>query len=266
MRTFRTQALRILRQKFPGIEAVPDKKDSALIKIEDGTRDLTIDLANIHAAVRYLPAALKQAALGDFLEEMAASGCPQSPGETPWTKAKELLRPRLVSPDMRVTVPDVLVRRFAPGAVVAYVLDQGRRVQYVIRDHLVSWGVDTRRIHEVAVANLEALSEALPLELREGKGGGLLTLVAMGDSYDAARLVLPRFRERLMAELGEPIFVGIPDRDTFVAWSSDHAQLAKLVALIGKYAAEEPYPITGTIFRVDRKGVRVAIAERRHQR
>jgi len=245
------------------VRAASSKKDSAIIEVESDTIDMTIDLTNVHAAVRELRTDLKRAAIVEFLEGLLeeAGALRTRPTDTDsWSEMSRLLRPRLVSPDMRPTLPGALLRSLAPGACVAYVLDHGRRVQYVMRDQLASWGVDIHRIDEIAVANLEVLSDGVSLEVREEEGGGLFAMVATDDSYDAARLVLPRFRERLMVKLGEPIFVGIPNRDLLAAWSPNHEQFAELVALTAKYATETPYPITDTIFRVDRQQVRPATA------
>jgi hypothetical protein len=65
MRSFRAQVLDILRQKYPQMQAKAGDEDS-LVEIEAGT----IDLTNIHATVRQLPADERQAALLDHLDRM----------------------------------------------------------------------------------------------------------------------------------------------------------------------------------------------------
>ena len=256
MRSFRAQVLDILRQKYPKMQAKAGDEDS-LIEIEAGT----IDLTNIHGKVRQLPADKRQAALLDYLDRMLERvGQTNGADRDSWAEMSQLLRPRLVSPDIRRTVPsELLLRAFATGGLTAYVLDHGRRVEYVQRNMLAPWGVDSQRVHDVAVANLEALSEDVEIELREAKGGGRFTVIDTDDTYDAARLVLPRFRGRLLAALGEPFFAGIPNRDFLVAWSAD-APSGKFVERVAEDSRQQPYPITGTIFRVDRQGVRPVTA------
>lgn len=73
---------------------------------------------------------------------------------------------------MKQALPSVLVRAFATDTLNACVLDQGRQVEYVQRDMLAPWGVDSQGVHDAAVANLEALSEDVEIELREARGGG----------------------------------------------------------------------------------------------
>jgi uncharacterized protein YtpQ (UPF0354 family) len=159
----------------------------------------------------------------------------------------------------------MLLRAFATGALNAYVLDHGRQVEYVQRDMLQPWSVDSQRVHDTAIANLEALSEDVQIELRKVRGGGLFTVIDTDDSYDAARLVLPSVREGLLDALGTPIFVGIPNRDFLVAWSAD-APFAVFAKRVAKDFAEQPYPITDVIFRADREGVRPTMAEDRRKR
>jgi uncharacterized protein YtpQ (UPF0354 family) len=262
MLSFRSRVLGILRQKYPQLQAKVGEENS-LIEIEPGV----IDLTNIHGKVRQLPADQQQAAIVDYVDRMLERvGQTGGVNRASWAEMSKLLRPRLVSPDIRLSVPaDMLLRAFATGALSAYVLDHGRQVEYVQPEMLAPWGVDSQRVHDTAVANLEALSEDVEIELRKARGGGRFTAIDTDDSYDAARLVLPRFRARLLEALGTPIFVGIPNRDFLVAWSSD-APFAVFADRVAKEAREQPYPITDTIFRVDRTGVRPATAEDRRKR
>jgi uncharacterized protein YtpQ (UPF0354 family) len=206
-----------VRQKYPELRPKRGKEDS-LIEIGGGT----IDLTNIHGQVRQLRADQQQAAIVDYVDRMLERlGKADDARQESWAEMSKLLRPRLVAPEMRQTAPDVLLRAFATGVLTAYVLDHGRQLQYVRRDLLEPWGVDSQRVRDTAIANLEALSKDVDIEVQGVRGGGRFTVIDTGDSYDAARLGLPGFRGRLLAALGEPTFVGIPNRDFLVAWSAD---------------------------------------------
>jgi len=261
MRSFRRQVLGILDQKYPQLRAKAGKEDS-LIEIDAGA----IDLTNLYGKVRQLPAGRQQAAIVDYVDRLLERvGQADDASRASWAEMSKLLRPRLVSPDMRSTAPSVLLRPFATGALNAYLLDYGRQVEYVQRDMLAPWNADGQRVHDTAVANLDALSEDVEIELREARGGGRFTAIDTDDNYDAARLVLPRFHGRLLEALGEPIFAGIPNRDFLVAWSAD-APFAAFADRVVKDFGRQPYPITATIFRVDRAGVRPATGEERGAR
>jgi hypothetical protein len=261
MRSFRSQVLGILNQKYPQLQAKAGAEDS-LIEIEAGTLDLT----NLHGKVRQLPLDQQRAVTIDYVDRLVERvGQKDDANRASWAEMSKLLCPRLASSELQPPLPGMLLRPFATGAVTAYVLDHGRQVEYVQHDMLTPWGVDSQKVHDTAVANLEALSEDVEIELREARGGGRFIVIDTDDSYDAARLVLPRFRGRLLAALGTPIFVGVPNRDFLVAWSAD-AQFAAFADRVAKDSREQPYPITDAIFRVDRDGVSAATARDRRER
>lgn len=261
MRRFRTQFLDILHRKYPQLQTRAGD-DEAVIEVEAGT----IDLTNLFGEVRELPADRQQAAIADYVDRLVEQvGKTDDADRSSWTEMSKRLRPRLVSPDMRRAAPTMLLRAFATGTLNAYVLDHGRQVEYVQRDMLEPWRVDSQRVHDTAVANLEALSEDVQIELRKARGGGLFTVIDTDDSYDAARLVVPALRDGLLDALGTPIFVGIPNRDFLLAWSAD-APFATFANRVAKDFTEQPYPITDTIFYVDHDGVRAATADDRRKR
>lgn len=261
MRAFRTQALAILREKYPQLRARRGREDS-VIELDSAT----IDLTNIYGRVRQLPADQQQAAIVEFLDGMVEriSRVGKS-DKMPWAEVSKLLRPRLVSQEIRRSGANLMLREFAPGCAIAYVLDHGQQVEYVLNDMLTSWGVDSQRVHDTAIANLEGLSESVEIELRQVRGGGRFIAIDTDDSYDAARLTLPRFRGRLLAALGTPVFAGIPNRDFLVVWSAD-APFDVFAAQVAKDFGKEPYPITDTVFRIDREGIRPTTAEDRRRR
>jgi hypothetical protein len=62
------------------------------------------------------------------------------------------------------------------------------------------------------------------------------------------------------------LYVGIPNRDFLIAWSSDFSGFAAFVAQIGKDARQQAYPVSGALFVVSRDGVRSATAAERRLR
>jgi uncharacterized protein YtpQ (UPF0354 family) len=260
MRAFRDQVLDIMRRKFPD-EAVRPGPDDGSILLESST----LNLDNIYARVQQLRGADREAAIVEFLGS-TLEGSRNKSKSIPWTDAKEVLRARLVPANYLPLEAEALSRPFASGVIVAYAIDEGRVVRFASESDRERWKVDLGVIHETAIANLDALSAAVELEIAEARGGGRFAIVDTDDGYDAARLVLPRFRARLLDALGEPMFVGIANRDFLVAWSAKTALFAKFVARVVEDFSQQPYPITDTIFRVDRQGVRPATANERRGR
>lgn len=255
MRSFRQQVLGILNQKYAHLQPKAGDEDST-IEVDNGSKSGVIDLTNIYGKVRQVPVAQQEAEIVDYLGKMLKGfDAEDDKSRSSWAAMSKLLRPRLVSSTLRLPLPTMLQRPFATGARHAYVLDHDDHVEYVQRDMLQPWGVDLEQVHKTAVANLEELTEVLDIEMRQAKGNGRFIGVVYGDSYDAARLVLPDFRRRLLEMLGEPFFAGIPHRDLLLAWSSDVRQQSLFVGKIAADFKQSPYPITDAIFHVDRKGV-----------
>ncbi|WP_428674796.1 DUF1444 family protein [Reyranella sp.] len=254
--SFRAEVLDILHRKYPAMKAVA-AQEVGVIEIDAGS----IGLQNLYAMAGPLPARKRQAAIVEFLEKMVAMA-PSRPAHPPsWPEVKELVYPRFVQADLVRLTPDLLHRPFSPGVVVGYVVDNGPSVSFINREEAKGWGMAEQSVDETAIANLEALSAPLPIEVHEPKHGtGLFAYFQTMDSYDAARLLLPQFRGRLLAALGGVALVGIPNRDFLVAWSPDFGLFEKIAARVGQDFREQPYAITDTIFRADRQGVRPATA------
>jgi uncharacterized protein YtpQ (UPF0354 family) len=264
VRRLRTQVLEILRQKYPQLQAKAGNEDS-LIDIEAGAKIGTIDLTNLQLTVRQLSTSEQQAAIADYVGRLVERFDKlDDASRSSWAEMSKRLRPRLVPPGMRQAAPTMVLRDFAGGVLNAYVLDHGRQVEYVQRDMLDRWGVGSQRVHDTAVANLEALSEDVEIEVRAARAGGRFTVINTDDSYDAARLVLPQVRSGLLEALGTPILVGIPYRDFLLAWSAD-APFAVFADHVAKDFANQPHPITDTVFQVDGGGVRISKAATRRK-
>jgi hypothetical protein len=262
MRAFRDQVLQILRREYPDVPAQPGPDDGS---IAIGPSILNLD--NMHATARLLPAADREAAIVDFLARMMEGrDRADAAKDLPWSEAKDVLRVRLVSAQYFPPGAEVLRRPFAPGVVVAYAIDHGRQVQFASMTDRENWKVDPEQVHQTAIANLETLSGSVSIDIVEARGGGRFAAIATSDSYDAARLALPRFRARLLAALGEPMFVGIPNRDFLVAWSASNAMFSTFVTRVADDFRKQPYAITSAIFRVDREGARPATAAERRGR
>ncbi|CAN5459423.1 hypothetical protein BH10PSE6_BH10PSE6_10060 [soil metagenome] len=256
LRAFRAEVLDILHRKYPAMKAVA-AQEVGVVEIDEGS----IGLQNLYAMARSLPARERQAEIVEFLEKMMAMAPSRQAQPPSWPEVKEFVHPRFVSTDLVQVTPDLLHRPFSPGVIVGYVVDHGPGVRFINRQQAEGWGVAVQSVDETAIANLDALSAPVPIEVHEPKrGAGLFAYFQTMDSYDAARLLLPRFRGRLLAALGDVAFVGIPNRDFLVAWSPDFGPFAKLVARVGEDFRQQPYAITDTIFVADRSGVRPATA------
>jgi hypothetical protein len=145
--------------------------------------------------------------------------------------------------------PDIAYSEFPSRIRVGYVRRGDGNYSYIMRDMLLNRGLSIQMLHEVALHNLDSLSE---IELTIGKtpGGSEAFLRETDDNFQAARILLPRVHKALMRELGEEYFAAIPCRDWFVCWSknqSDDWQKRNIERARSNFLEDE-YNLTPDIF------------------
>jgi hypothetical protein len=166
---------------------------------------------------------------------------PESSGslaETPehdWSAAAPLLYPLLRPAGTQgLAVTDVDPAKLAADALRSHaqpLVDEGPCdlvVVYAIPgsgfdvivnvDHLVSWGVGVEAIQDAALGNLARWSETAAWT-DEVSGERRLISSDTGEGWDAARILLPAVRQRLVAELGGAgrVLIGLPERHLMIA-------------------------------------------------
>ncbi|MBA3778872.1 MAG: hypothetical protein H0X16_06175 [Chloroflexi bacterium] len=108
------------------------------------------------------------------------------------------------------------------GLVVAYALSATGFDVLVNGEHLLSWGIGSRELHDAAMRNLAAWSAEAPWT-DETSGPRRLLSSDTGEGRDAARILLPEVRDYLRSELvraapgGTRTLVGLPERHLLVA-------------------------------------------------
>jgi hypothetical protein len=155
--------------------------------------------------------------------------------EHDWAAARGLLLPLLCPPGTHGTnLSEVDVGELSaeglrtharpvvdPGpvdTVIAYAIRGGGFDVLVNADHLLEWGIGPDQLREAATANLAAWSSRAPW--REELSGERRLLVSdTGEGADAARILLPDVRSRLVADLGSAgrILIGLPNRHLLLA-------------------------------------------------
>jgi hypothetical protein len=137
--------------------------------------------------------------------------------------------------------PRIAHRAIAPGLFATLVIDLPDQMFVVTEDMLAAWHVRFDVAYEIAVARLEAASDAPFQELVPG-----LWAAPWSDSYAAARLLLPD----LIQEVCASPLIAIPDRNTLlVADPAVPESFDNLVAAISQ--SEDPKPITRRVFRLE---------------
>jgi len=123
--------------------------------------------------------------------------------------------------------------------VVVYVIDDALAMVFLSRAHLQRWRKSELDIHNLAVANLARLDPAERARLR---GVTAPLRVAVGDGYDAARL--------LLLEATDGLLVAVPDRDLLWVGGEHDMDLVSLMADTREIAARAPHPISDRVYRL----------------
>ena len=249
---FRDSVIEVLRAEYPG-RRFETTSDPWIVTCAS----MKLGLQNLYARCRQgAPGHADQKAIikAHFDSVFADEDKLVTQAPLPWEKAKPLLRPQLVPAEYieRVHGPH---KPLCDGVVEAYVIDSGSTYQIVNDNDLGRWKVSLKTLEETAVSNLEASSSGM--KLSSSDGADPFIIVALGDGYDAARILLPGFRRYAAQRLGEPFLAGIPNRDFLIAWSlkgSPEFQGRTRRAIVEDFSSQ-PYPLTQDVLRVRSTGI-----------
>ncbi len=140
--------------------------------------------------------------------------------------------------------------------VIVYVIDLPRVTVSITTEQVIRWGIDIEEIDDLARGNLSRYRPGLEVKLVESEDGGRAAVMSALDGYDAARLLLDGFHERLAPQLRGDFLVATPARDVLVAISADPPNFVDRVrSRIHRDFRRLPYPITSDLFLVTRDGI-----------
>ncbi|MCS7471603.1 hypothetical protein NZK35_33565 [Stieleria sp. ICT_E10.1] len=186
----------------------------------------------------------------------AAEAIPQA-----WEDVKPRLRVQLVS--AKVTdVGRAITFPFADDVHSSLVSDCDTGYAYISNEDLERWGQSAVDAIEIGKLNIVTSSPTLPMTVMPGPAP--LVAIQTGDGYDAARILIPEIRARIISELtgdedGE-VYVGVPNRDFLIAWPMTvdedlHQQLSQTVALD---ARRQSHPLSERVLRVTKDKIAIA--------
>ena len=217
---------------------------------ESGTRRAEID--------RRLLSAYEEARQRAAAEQGLAAGATPT-----WEAARPRLRPQLVPADYGVQNPDLLRQPFLPGVDLAYAVDERERYALLLAPQVASWGLAEGELDAVALANLESLCQPGALQATapsDPAQRGRWLAIETDDGYAAARILVPAMRQRMAELLGEPFFVGLPNRDFLVAWSRDLTFHPAFADRVRQDFARKHHPLSPEVFVATAAEVRPATA------
>lgn len=226
------------------------------LSLQIGT--VSVFLRNIYLQVKDLPAEHRDADTITLIEHGFA---PPFDGKATFDAVRSSLRLQLEPVDYLKTFPDIVHTEFLAGLMSVCVMDQAYRYATLLQHQLDSWQLPRGTVEQMAVANLEGLSDQLAIEPGAQSRAGAFYACATLDGYDAARLMLPRFMKRVREALKTPVlFAAIPNRDFLVTWTPDFSKRETFAGLVSRDMHEQPHPLTDALFVVSDQELRLANA------
>ena len=251
---FVQQVLRVVTERFP------------LVKIARGDDPFTVrvnghgaSLENLYRTVQLRPDADPDDSrhqIERWVVELirAAEGTPDRTGS--FDELRDRILPMVLAdrpdPSHRATV----TQPFITGLVIAYAIDSDRTIAYLPKAQFDDWGVSLDRLHETALANLVARSQAMSAHAAQDEEGRVnLILFQTLDGYDASRVLLPTLHERLREYLGSPFAAAIPNRDILLCFRNDEETVDRLRQQIAEDHRKMPHGITDRLLLVTPDGI-----------
>ena len=235
----------------------------------EGGWDVSLDLTNLDRRLATMrDPDERRAAVEAFLRAApgrtagAASADAEDPTVVPAALLRAAIKPRAVVQATMDRLPPVAREQGAIAAlplvddvVVTVVVDRPEMMEIVTRRHLDAWKTQPSALLPRAIENLEA--SPFRVERLAGPSETGLVAVAMGDSYDAARLLCPKIRAAIEAELGGPAVYAIPTRELLAAARASDAPSVARLRTLAKERAEGPYAITPRLIEALGAGFRL---------
>ena len=154
-----------------------------------------------------------------------------------WTRAIAYLKPNLTDDESKPAISlsyedSPVLRDLHNGLLVAYLVDEGTRFDYLQNRHLIAAGIDEDRLHKTAIDNLYSLAER---HLWIQPYGPVFTLF-MGGNFEASVLLLDTVWDISLAKHVQGEFVAaVPARDVLsFGDSSSPDAVAELRAIIDR--------------------------------
>jgi len=246
-----------LRGRLPDIQVDRGDGDTVLVK---GANDiqLTLNLDNLRLKCRADPGACQDAVeafagtVQENLRSLAADTRPtrdmvrvQLKDEGYMQKVRELLAS---APADKAEDNAVLAQKFVADLWMAYVLDRPSSTSLLTRADMKKLDLQEAEVAALAISNLRKACPAAPARPLDDVPG--VWAMEAGDSYEAARLLLPELWAPHKARMKGELIASAPIRDAVLfADSEDRKALQSLQLLTEQLAAAEAYPLSRRLLR-----------------
>ncbi|HEY8666110.1 MAG TPA: DUF1444 family protein [Tepidisphaeraceae bacterium] len=249
---FVERVLEVVRNKFPLVKIARAPEQSFSLRVNGNMASLE----NLYRISVLHPQETKRHVERWMVELLrAAEGFPDQGGS--FEEVKERILPMLLpAATSDFNTGSMITQPFVNNLVIGYAVDSDRTIAYIPEAVFKKWGLSIDDLHEVALANLSARSEAINAHAAQDEDGRInLILFQTMDGYDASRLLLPNLHERLREHLGSPFAAGIPNRDILLCFRGDDETVIRLREQIAEDYRQMPHQVTDKLMLVTPDGV-----------
>ena len=244
---FRQRVMELVAEIYPDIEI--ERHPSSIDVVIAGGNQLS--LQNIWASYKLSDSpetALRELVRHHF-RQLLSKHVP-SIEDLDLESVRERLFPQIMPLEYAGSAPlPIIAFSLSSQVNIGLVADFPDTYMYLREVEVKRWNVSAEDLYQIAMENLEALSDSVPMQLA-GKGKDVFIAMVSGDGYDAARILVPAFQDFVASHLGETFRFAVPNRDLLICWRLDctesfHQQLTAQVIADNR---ERPYPLSSSIF------------------
>jgi uncharacterized protein YtpQ (UPF0354 family) len=247
---FVEQVLKVVPSRFP------------LVKLARGDQSFSlrvngniVSLENIYRVVVLQPDESKHHIERWMVELLrAAEGTPDRNGS--FEDLRPRILPMLLPESAEAAYQHIVWAPLVAGLRLAYAIDSDRTIAYIPKAHFEQWNVTMDDLHETAIENLVARSQALSAHAAQDEDGSInVIFFQTGDGYDASRVMLPTLHDRLREHLGSPFAAAIPNRDILLCFRNDDETVSRLRDQIADDYHRMPHQVSDKMLLVTPDGI-----------
>ena len=250
---FAARALKLARQKFPLLEC----EATGEFQLRLGKSN--VNLFNFYRSYVQSPDRFESILLPALTTVVQV----QEWGEDQTTPSLELVRERIMPmlyPEhvWRKNFPNFVGEPWVGNLMILYVVDEAQAYWYIRNELLEKWSLTAEQLHDLAMTNLERYFDDNPSEmlLTGQEDGPKLLMPHRPDAYNTSRLLSHSFHEKLRDVLGNEFAVGMPNRDFFVALSTDAPDMVRHIRdRVREDFSQMDHPLTDKLLLVSQDGV-----------
>ncbi|MEX0716952.1 MAG: DUF1444 family protein [Planctomycetaceae bacterium] len=256
---FADRVLALARRRFPLEDT--ELTDDFQLRLGESR----LNLGNFYRSFVKAPERFEQIVLPALTTLVRAQELGPTQLDPPFADVADRIMPILSTETARhEALTGFLSEPWVGGLTTMYVVDEAEAYWYIREELRERWGVSVEELHRRALENLESYFERTPMEftLAGDDDGPRILVPNRPDVYNAARILSEPFHRKLREVLGGEFAVGLPNRDTFVAFSLNSSEVVgRLRSQIAADFARMDHPLSDRLLLVSADGVSEFVAD-----